>query len=88
MFRIFILIDEIYIDDIYPMLVKMSWSIKQIIFFSYYQRRDKVILDAFFKNSNARVEDILNIHTDGFDCVIYLWVTDTYDLKFSVSKPQ
>ena len=63
---------QINFSDIYPMLVKMSRSIKQIIFFSSYQRRDKAILDAFFKNSNARVEDILNLHTDGFDCVICL----------------
>ena len=50
MFRIFTLIDEIYVYDsflsnkfsvIYPMLVKMSWSIKQTIFFSSYQRRVK-----------------------------------------------
>ena len=61
---------------------------KQIICFSSNQRRVKTILDAFFKNSNARVEDILNLHTDGFDCVICLRLTDTYDLKFSVSKPQ
>ena len=82
MFRIFILIDEIYVTDSFlsnnffqiyiPCLVKMSWSIKQIICYSSNQRRVKAILDAFFKNSNARVEDTLNLHTDGFDCVICL----------------
>ena len=30
----------------------------------------KVILDAFFKNANDRVEDILTVRTDGFDCVL------------------
>ena len=71
MFRIFILTDEKYVNDSFPSndffqveipcLVKMSWSIKQIVCFSVNQRRVKAILDAFFKNSHARVEDILNV---------------------------
>ena len=44
----------------------------------------KAILDAFFKNSNAGVEDILTVRTDGFDCVLCSWLTATYDLKISV----
>ena len=69
-------------------LVKMSWSIKQIVCFSFNQRRVKAILDAFFKNSHARVEDILNVRTDGLDCVICLWLTATYYLKFSLFEPK
>ena len=83
-------------------LVKMSWSIKQIVCFSFNQRRVKAILDAFFKNSHARVEDILNVRTDGLNCVIYLCyipvicrfviffilslLTDTNRLKSSICK--
>ena len=61
MFRIFILTDKKYVNDSFPSnnffqvqipcLVKMSWSIKH-----FNQRRVKAILDAFFKNSNARVK--------------------------------
>ena len=61
MFRIFILTDKKYVNDSFPSnnffqvqipcLVKMSWSIKH-----FNQRRVKAILDAFFKNSNARIE--------------------------------
>ena len=48
------------------------------------------MLDAFFKNSNAGVEDldILTVRTDGFDCVICLWLTATYDFKFSVLESE
>ena len=98
MFRIFILTDEKYVNDSFPSndffqveipcLVKMSWSIKQIVCFSFNQRRVKAILDAFFKNSHARVEDILNVRTDGLNCVIYLWLTATYYLKFSLLEPE
>ena len=66
MFRIFILTDKKYVNDSFPSnnffqvqipcLVKMSWSIKH-----FNQRRVKAILDAFFKNSNARVKDIFNV---------------------------
>ena len=98
MFRIFILTDEKYVNDSFPSndffqveipcLVKMSWSIKQIVCFSFNQRRVKAILDAFFKNSHARVEDILNVRTDGLNCVICLWLTATYYLKFSLLEPE
>ena len=98
MFRIFILTDEKYVNDSFPSndffqvkiscLVKMSWSIKQIVCFSYNQRRVKAILDAFFKNSHARVEDLLNVRTDGLNCVICLWLTATYYLKFSLLEPE
>ena len=98
MFRIFILPDEKYVNDSFPStdffqveipcLVKMSWSIKQIVCFSFNQRRVKAILDAFFKNSHARIEDILNVRTDGLNCVICLWLTATYYLKFSLLEPE
>ena len=98
MFRIFILTDEKYVNDSFPSndffqveipcLVKMSWSIKQIVCFSFNQRRVKAILDAFFKNSHARVEDILNVRRDGLNCVICLWLTATYYLKFSLLEPE
>ena len=45
---------------------------KQIICINSNERRIKAILDAFLKNSNAGVEDILTVPTDGFDCVICL----------------
>ena len=44
--------------------------IKHKISFSSNQRRVKAILDAFFKNTNDRVEDILTVRTDGFDYVL------------------
>ena len=89
MFRIFILIDEKYVNDSLPFnnfLVKVSWIIKQIICFN--QRRVKAVLDAFFKNSNATAEDIWNVRTNGFYCVyilgFYMLAIDSYIwLKFS-----
>ena len=83
MFRIFILIDEKYVNDSLPFnnfLVKVSWIIKQIICFN--QRRVKAVLDAFFKNSNATAEDIWNVRTNGFYCVyilgFYMLLIDSY----------
>ena len=38
----------------------------------------------FFKTSNAGVEDILTVRTDGFDCVLSSLLTATYYLKFFV----
>ena len=83
MFRIFILIDKKYVNDSLPsnnFLVKVSWSIKQIICFN--QRRVKAVLDAFFKNSNATAEDIWNVRTNGFYCVyilgFYMLLIDSY----------
>ena len=35
----------------------------------------------FFKTSNAGVEDILTVRTDGFDCVLSSLLTATYYLK-------
>ena len=64
----------------------MSWSIKHKICFSSNQRRVKAILDAFFKNTNDRVEDILTVSTDGFDYVLSSWLTAKYDFKLSVLK--
>ena len=46
----------------------------------------KAILDAFFKNTNDRVEDILTVRTDGFDYVLSSWLTAKYDFKLSVLK--
>ena len=46
----------------------------------------KAILDAFFKNTNDRVEDILTVSTDGFDYVLSSWLTAKYDFKLSVLK--
>ena len=83
MFRIFILIDEKYVNDSLPsnnFLVKVSWIIKQIICFN--QRRVKAVLDAFFKNSNATAEDIWNVRTNYFYCVyilgFYMLAIDSY----------
>ena len=66
----------------------MSWSIKQIICFNSKQRRVKATLDAFFKNSDARVEDILTVRPDGFDCVLSWLLTASYDIKFSVLESE
>ena len=97
MFRIFILIDQKYVNDSLPsnnFLVKVSWSIKQIICFN--QRRVKAVLDAFFKNLNARAEDIWNVRTNGFYCVyisgFYMLAIDSYTwlkiFRFRIRKHQ
>ena len=95
MFRIFISIDEKYVNDSLPFnnfLVKVSWIIKQIICFN--QRRVKAVLDAFFKNSNARAEDIWNVRTNGFYCVyipgFYMLAIDSYTWlkKFSALESE
>ena len=44
----------------------------------------KAVLDAFFKNANDRVEDILTARTDGFGYVLSSWLTAKYDFKVSV----
>ena len=92
MFRIFILIDEKYVNDSLPFnnfLVKVSWIIKQIICFN--QRRVKAVLDAFFKNSNARAEDMyvqMASIVYIFQPSICLRLTATHGLKFSALESQ
>ena len=92
MFRIFILIDEKYVNDSLPFnnfLVKVSWIIKQIIWFN--QRRVKAVLDAFFKNSNARAEDMyvqMASIVYIFQPSICLRLTATHGLKFSALESE
>ena len=92
MFRIFILIDEKYVNDSLPFnnfLVKVSWIIKQIICFN--QRRVKAVLDAFFKNSNATAEDMyvqMASIVYIFQPSICLRLTATHGLKFSALESE